>query len=181
MKKVVIFAGGHGAVKLQQSIAKWAPDCTDVQIIISAYDNAKSTLACRQVFDHKILGVSDLRKNHITQYKIQKDFDGEHGSLYSTIHEWLEYRTRHHGGVVVQEPAPVMDIVPVGHLVTQITKHRRLLLTFVFDGLAQDIHQGDTLRSPTLTQTQEQLVEGFVLQSVVELAALGFLRHPQGQ
>lgn len=92
MKKVVIFAGGHGAVKLQQSIAKWAPNCTDVQIIISAYDNAKSTLACRQVFDHKILGVSDLRKNHITQYKIQKDFDGEHGWLYRTVHEWLEYR-----------------------------------------------------------------------------------------
>lgn len=93
MKNVVIFAGGHGAVKLQQSIAKWAGPSADVQIIISAYDNAKSTLACRQVFDHKILGVSDLRKNHITQYKIQKDFaDPSNGQTYKYIYDWLEYR-----------------------------------------------------------------------------------------
>lgn len=93
MKNIVIFAGGHGAVKLQQSIAKYSGPGTDVQIIISAYDNAKSTLACRQVFDHQILGVSDLRKNHITQYKIQKDFnDPKHGKQYEFIYNWLEYR-----------------------------------------------------------------------------------------
>lgn len=93
MKNVVIFAGGHGAVKLQQSIAKWGGPGVDVQIIISAYDNAKSTLACRQVFDHQILGVSDLRKNHITQYKIQKDFDDlDRGSAWRSIYEWLELR-----------------------------------------------------------------------------------------
>ena len=95
MKNVVIFAGGHGAVKLQQSIAKWSGPGVDVQIIISAYDNAKSTLACRQVFDHKILGVSDLRKNHITQYKIQQ-FNGNTSSSNATtaqqIYDWLEYR-----------------------------------------------------------------------------------------
>lgn len=93
MKNIVIFAGGHGAVKLQQSINKWAGSNVNTQIIISAYDNAKSTLACRQVFDHKILGVSDLRKNHITQYKIQKDFhDEKYGNLYEYIYNWLEYR-----------------------------------------------------------------------------------------
>lgn len=95
MKNVVIFAGGHGAVKLQQSIDKWAGSSTNVQIIISAYDNAKSTLACRQVFDHQILGVSDLRKNHITQYKIQKidnaaTIDNADEAL--KIFDWLEYR-----------------------------------------------------------------------------------------
>lgn len=89
MKKIVIFAGGHGAVKLQQSIAKWAGSSADVQIIISAYDNAKSTLACRKVFDHQILGVSDLRKNHITQYKIQKDLSKQ---VDKDICNWLEYR-----------------------------------------------------------------------------------------
>lgn len=92
MKNVVIFAGGHGAVKLQQSIAKWAGSSADVQIIISAYDNAKSTLACRQVFDHKILGVSDLRKNHITQYKIQHIDGKDDASLAQRIYDWLEYR-----------------------------------------------------------------------------------------
>ena len=98
-----------------------------------------------------------------------------------TVLDGNAFRTRHHGGIVVQEPTPVVDIVPVGHLVAQITKHSRLLLTFVFDGLAQDIHQGDTLRSPSLPQTQEQLVEGFVLKGMVELTTLGLLRHPQGQ
>ena len=92
MKNVVIFAGGHGAVKLQQSIAKWGGPGVNVQIIISAYDNAKSTLACRQVFDHKILGVSDLRKNHITQYKIQH-IDGKDDTAQAQrIYDWLEYR-----------------------------------------------------------------------------------------
>lgn len=92
MKNVVIFAGGHGAVKLQQSIAKWGGSSVDVQIIISAYDNAKSTLACRQVFDHKILGVSDLRKNHITQYKIQHIDGNSNDSTAQRIYDWLEYR-----------------------------------------------------------------------------------------
>ena len=95
MKNVVIFAGGHGAVKLQQSIAKWGGPGVNVQIVISAYDNAKSTLACRQVFDHKILGVSDLRKNHITQYKIQQLNDSTSESNSNTAHQiydWLEYR-----------------------------------------------------------------------------------------
>lgn len=94
MKNVVIFAGGRGAVKLQQSIAKWGGAGVNLQIIISAYDNAKSTLACRQVFDHKILGVSDLRKNHITQYKIQR-IDGKsdmYSSFAKKIYDWLEYR-----------------------------------------------------------------------------------------
>lgn len=93
MKNIVIFAGGHGAVKLQESIAKYGGPGVDVQIIISAYDNAKSTLACRQVFDHRILGVSDLRKNHITQYKIQKSFDDTiDGEKNKAIYDWLEYR-----------------------------------------------------------------------------------------
>ena len=92
MKNIVIFAGGRGAVRLQQSIAKWAGPSAKLQILISAYDNAKSTLACRQVFDHKILGVSDVRKNHITQYKIQK-IDGQTNTTTACqIYDWLEYR-----------------------------------------------------------------------------------------
>lgn len=92
MKNIVIFAGGRGAVRLQQSIAKWAGPGAKLQIIISAYDNAKSTLACRQVFDHKILGVSDVRKNHITQYKIQKIDNQIDTTIANQIYDWLEYR-----------------------------------------------------------------------------------------
>ena len=77
MKNIVIFAGGHGGIKLQQSIAKYAGNNVNVDIIISAYDNAKSTLACRKVFDNKLLGISDLRKNHITQYAIQHNMNDE--------------------------------------------------------------------------------------------------------
>lgn len=90
MKNIVIFAGGHGGIKLQQSIAKYAGNNVNVDIIISAYDNAKSTLACRKVFDNKLLGISDLRKNHITQYAIQHDMNDD---INKFILEWLEYRT----------------------------------------------------------------------------------------
>ncbi len=90
MKNIVIFAGGHGGIKLQQSIAKYAGNNVNVDIIISAYDNAKSTLACRKVFDNKLLGISDLRKNHITQYAIQHDMNDDTNKF---ILEWLEYRT----------------------------------------------------------------------------------------
>ena len=90
MKNIVIFAGGHGGIKLQQSIAKYAGNNVNVDIIISAYDNAKSTLACRKVFDNKLLGISDLRKNHITQYAIQHDMNDE---IEKFVYDWLEYRT----------------------------------------------------------------------------------------
>lgn len=90
MKNIVIFAGGHGGIKLQQSIAKYGKDNVNVDIIISAYDNAKSTLACRKVFDNNLLGISDLRKNHITQYAIQHNLDDY---VKKFIYDWLEYRT----------------------------------------------------------------------------------------
>ena len=90
MKNIVIFAGGHGGIKLQQSIAKYAGNNVNVDIIISAYDNAKSTLACRRVFNNKLLGISDLRKNHITQFAIQHDMENCEKKF---IYDWLEYRT----------------------------------------------------------------------------------------
>ena len=44
------------------------------------------------MFDHKILGVSDLRKNHITQYKIQHIDGNSNDSTAQRIYDWLEYR-----------------------------------------------------------------------------------------
>ena len=87
-------------------------------------------------------------------------------------------RACHHRGVVVQEPAPVVDIVPVGHLITQVAQHRGLILTLELDGLAEDVHQGDALCSPPSAKSQEEGVERLVLKGVVELSAVCLLRHP---
>ena len=87
-------------------------------------------------------------------------------------------RACHHRGVVVQEPAPVVDIVPVGHLITQVAQHRGLILTLELDGLAEDVHQGDALCPPPSAKSQEEGVERLVLKGVVELSAVCLLRHP---
>ncbi len=73
MYNVVIFSGGTGSIALQEGIsAIFGNDNYNLDIIINAYDNGKSTGACRKVFNDKILGPSDLRKNHMTQFGIQK-------------------------------------------------------------------------------------------------------------
>lgn len=89
MKNIVIFAGGHGAIKLQNSIHYYGNNDVHVDIVISGYDNAKSTLACRQVFNNDILGVSDVRKNQITQFKLQKNIED---IINKSMLDYLEYR-----------------------------------------------------------------------------------------
>lgn len=69
MKNILIISGGTGSIALQQGLMKkYNPDSYKLDIIINAYDNGKSTGACRQVFDNDILGPSDLRKNQLTQF-----------------------------------------------------------------------------------------------------------------
>lgn len=70
MIKIVIFSGGTGSIALQTGLHNLLGDSAKVDVIISAYDNGKSTGECRKVFNGKILGPSDLRKNQITQYSI---------------------------------------------------------------------------------------------------------------
>lgn len=70
MKRIVIFSGGTGSIALQTGFYNLYGDSVKVDIIISAYDNGKSTGECRKVFNGKILGPSDLRKNQLTQYKL---------------------------------------------------------------------------------------------------------------
>ena len=73
MLNVVIFSGGSGSVSIQEGFASiYGNDNYNLDVIINAYDNGKSTGACRRVFNNKILGPSDLRKNHMTQFKVQK-------------------------------------------------------------------------------------------------------------
>lgn len=69
--KVLIFSGGTGSIALQGGFFNTYPDLIDVKVLTNCYDNGKSTGAVRQVFNGKILGPSDLRKNQTTQYKLR--------------------------------------------------------------------------------------------------------------
>ena len=89
MYNVVIFSGGTGSTALQEGFsAIYGNDNYNLDIIINAYDNGKSTGACRKVFDNKILGPSDLRKNHLHQFRIVNtsalsDPDSRESAIYS--------------------------------------------------------------------------------------------------
>lgn len=69
-KNIVIFSGGTGSQNLQKSIYKLCGNSVNVDIIISAYDNGKSTGEVRKAFENSILGPSDLRKNQMLQYEL---------------------------------------------------------------------------------------------------------------
>ena len=71
MIKIVLFSGGTGSIAIQKGFAAlYGYDNYRMDVVINAYDNGKSTGACRKVFDGKILGPSDLRKNQLTQYEL---------------------------------------------------------------------------------------------------------------
>jgi len=62
---ITIFTGGTGSISLQQGIKSIYP-AAKINCIVNAYDDGKSTGTCRRVFN--VLGPSDIRKNHYTQY-----------------------------------------------------------------------------------------------------------------
>ncbi len=71
MLKIVLISGGTGSIAIQQGFAKlYGYQNYRLDVLINAYDNGKSAGICRKVFDNRILGPSDLRKNQLTQYKI---------------------------------------------------------------------------------------------------------------
>ena len=73
MYNIVIFSGGTGSIAIQEGFSTiFGNDNYNLDVIINAYDNGKSTGICRKVFNDQILGPSDLRKNHMTQFSIQK-------------------------------------------------------------------------------------------------------------
>ena len=88
MYNIVIFSGGTGSIAIQEGFSTiYGNDNYNIDIVINAYDNGKSTGVCREIFDSKILGPSDLRKNHMTQFKVQhkeelKDYDSRESVLY---------------------------------------------------------------------------------------------------
>lgn len=99
MLRIVIFAGGTGSIALQTGLHNLFGESAKVDVIISAYDNGKSTGECRKVFNGKILGPSDLRKNQLTQYHMVKEANSnpEAEYIYSLFENrysatnWEEY------------------------------------------------------------------------------------------
>ena len=72
MLKIVLMCGGSGGKALQEGFASvFGYGNYQLDAIINAYDDGKSTGVCRDIFNRNILGPSDLRKNQITQYKLK--------------------------------------------------------------------------------------------------------------
>ncbi len=72
MYNIVIVCGGSGSAELQKGLYRvFGEDRFKLDVVINAYDNGKSTGECRRVFDNRILGPSDLRKNHLTRFQIK--------------------------------------------------------------------------------------------------------------
>jgi len=96
MYNVVIFSGGTGSIAIQEGFsAIFGNDNYNLDVIINAYDNGKSTGTCRKIFNDCILGPSDLRKNHMTQFKVQKaaqmkDFSSRESVLYKLFNLRLD-------------------------------------------------------------------------------------------
>ena len=94
MLRYLIFSGGTGSEALQEGLAEiYGIDRVIVDIVINAYDNGKSTGACRRVFNNKILGPSDARKNQTLRYLIEnKEAIAKKGSKQAVIYDLFEQR-----------------------------------------------------------------------------------------
>lgn len=100
MYNIVVFSGGTGSIAIQEGFsAIYGNENYNLDIIINAYDNGKSTGVCRKVFDSKILGPSDLRKNHMTQFKVQhtaelKDTASRESAIYRLFNLRLNAKSK---------------------------------------------------------------------------------------
>lgn len=89
MLKIVLMCGGSGGKALQEGFASvFGYGNYQLDAIINAYDDGKSTGVCRDIFNRNILGPSDLRKNQITQYKLK--YANEIKDSNSKEHKLLE-------------------------------------------------------------------------------------------
>lgn len=100
MYNIVIFSGGTGSIAIQEGFSMiFGNENYNLDIIINAYDNGKSTGVCRKIFNDHILGPSDLRKNHMTQFKLQhnvalKDFSSKETVIYNLMNLRLNAETK---------------------------------------------------------------------------------------
>ena len=89
----------------------------------------------------------------------------EYGIVHLT-HDTLA--TCKHRGVVVEEGQPKVDIVPTGRLIADVTHERTTILTLIAYQMAKDILLGDADTAMGLADGNKQLVEGIVIEWVVD-------------
>lgn len=70
MKKIVVFSGGTGSIALQRGFAELYGQDLQLDVVVNAFDNGKSTGACRRIMGGKILGPSDVRKNQMLHFEL---------------------------------------------------------------------------------------------------------------
>lgn len=74
MKKILVFSGGTGSIALQRGFAalygEGGQDRLQIDVVVNAYDNGKSTGACRRIMGGQILGPSDVRKNQMLHFEL---------------------------------------------------------------------------------------------------------------
>ena len=94
MLKIAIFCGGTGSVALQTGFDQiYDSKRIQLDIIVNAYDNGKSTGVCRRVFNNQILGPSDVRKNQLLQFSLQYGQELlEPESRYSRLYQLFNLR-----------------------------------------------------------------------------------------
>lgn len=94
MLKIVLVCGGTGSIAIQRGFScLYGYKNYQLDVVINAYDNGKSTGTCRKVFDRKILGPSDLRKNQLTQFEIvYHDEIADPQSSYAKLLDLFELR-----------------------------------------------------------------------------------------
>lgn len=82
---IVIFSGGTGSTNLQKGLYEvFDKDVINYTVITNLYDNGLSTGKCRKLYKDKILGPSDLRKNHLLRHELI------HGK--TVLYKFLELR-----------------------------------------------------------------------------------------
>lgn len=94
MLNIVLICGGTGSIALQNGLnSLYGIENYNLDVVINAYDNGKSTGVCRKVFGNKILGPSDLRKNQLTSFEIMyKDLLKDENSYERKLYNLFELR-----------------------------------------------------------------------------------------
>lgn len=70
--RTLVLSGGSGSKALKQGLSKYI-DRHNLTTLINCYDNGLSTGLVRKVFDGKILGPSDARKQQFLDYDLYRD------------------------------------------------------------------------------------------------------------
>jgi 2-phospho-L-lactate transferase/gluconeogenesis factor (CofD/UPF0052 family)/molybdopterin-guanine dinucleotide biosynthesis protein A len=68
---ITLFSGGTGSEEIQKGLWNFIGKYIKVNIIVNGYDDGKSTGIVRKIYNDKILGPSDLRKNQLLRHKLR--------------------------------------------------------------------------------------------------------------